>query len=218
MRRDLGRGLTPAQWARYCGRNLCADSIDKFVRTAVPDGEALLEEAGANAGALGADGGPGGPGGGRRRGKKNKDLFGIGNFLRSRSVGSSRRPSWLARKITKLTDKSNGDGGGSLGGHSSLKGSSSNPDSSASENNGRPAKLVPPRVRVTPAPEDATGSFAGGGLQNAEALLMSDADSSPGGSISGSSEKIPEKCASSSSASGKSGGKKKDGKKKKKKK
>ena len=37
-RRDFGRGYTAAQWARYCGRYMCAESIEKFVRTAVHHG------------------------------------------------------------------------------------------------------------------------------------------------------------------------------------
>lgn len=37
-RRDYGRGHTAAQWARYCGRYMCAESIEKFVRTAVQHG------------------------------------------------------------------------------------------------------------------------------------------------------------------------------------
>lgn len=36
--RDFGRSLTAAQWARYCGRDMCAESIDKFVRTAAMPG------------------------------------------------------------------------------------------------------------------------------------------------------------------------------------
>ena len=37
-RRDLGRGFTAAQWSHYCGRHICAESIEKFVRTALPNG------------------------------------------------------------------------------------------------------------------------------------------------------------------------------------
>ena len=37
-RRDFGRGYNAAQWARYCGRHMCAESIEKFVRTAVQHG------------------------------------------------------------------------------------------------------------------------------------------------------------------------------------
>ena len=44
VRRDFGRGLTPAQWARLTSRHLCADAIDKFVRTAVPGGEELAKQ------------------------------------------------------------------------------------------------------------------------------------------------------------------------------
>ena len=42
VRRDYGRGLTAQQWARFCGRYLCAESIEKFVRTAVPGGTTLI--------------------------------------------------------------------------------------------------------------------------------------------------------------------------------
>ena len=37
-RRDFGRGYNAAQWARYCGRHMCAESIEKFVRMAVQHG------------------------------------------------------------------------------------------------------------------------------------------------------------------------------------
>lgn len=30
--RDTGRGLRAEQWARYCGRYLCADVIEKYAR------------------------------------------------------------------------------------------------------------------------------------------------------------------------------------------
>ncbi|XP_065340643.1 photoreceptor ankyrin repeat protein-like isoform X2 [Cloeon dipterum] len=39
--RDLGRGFRAEQWARYCGRHMCAEVIDKFSR------HRLLERAGA---------------------------------------------------------------------------------------------------------------------------------------------------------------------------
>ncbi len=44
VRRDYGRGLTAPQWARFCGRYVCAESIEKFVRTAVPGGAALIAD------------------------------------------------------------------------------------------------------------------------------------------------------------------------------
>jgi hypothetical protein len=37
-KRDFGRGLNAAQWSHYCGRHVCAESIEKFVRTALPGG------------------------------------------------------------------------------------------------------------------------------------------------------------------------------------
>ena len=30
--RDTGRGLRAEQWARYCGRYICADVIEKYAR------------------------------------------------------------------------------------------------------------------------------------------------------------------------------------------
>ena len=42
-RRDLGRGFTAAQWSHYCGRHICAESIEKFVRTALPAGHSASQ-------------------------------------------------------------------------------------------------------------------------------------------------------------------------------
>ena len=42
-RRDFGRGYTAPQWARYLGRDLCAESIEKFVRTAAVPGVSLAD-------------------------------------------------------------------------------------------------------------------------------------------------------------------------------
>ena len=42
-RRDYGRGYTASQWARYLGRDLCAESIEKFVRTAAVPGVSLAD-------------------------------------------------------------------------------------------------------------------------------------------------------------------------------
>ncbi len=187
IRRDRGRGLTPAQWARFCGRNLCADSIDKFVRTAVPDGEALMEEAHGAGGAGGAAGGEYGASGKRRRGgAKNKALMGtVGNFFRSRSVGSRHRPSWIVRKINKLAG-SDGDNGGQQG-----NGGKNNDGRSKEEH-----KFVLPRVKVTPAAEgDGPGEWGGGG-GGEDAFWSDDPESSPGGSptrsLSGSNERLPD--------------------------
>ena len=44
VRRDFGRGFTASQWARFCGRYTCAESIEKFVRTAVPGGASLISD------------------------------------------------------------------------------------------------------------------------------------------------------------------------------
>lgn len=32
MEVDLGRGLRPDQWARFCGRHTCADVIENYAR------------------------------------------------------------------------------------------------------------------------------------------------------------------------------------------
>ena len=59
-KRDFGRGLTAAQWSHYCGRHVCAESIEKFVRTALPGGNG---SAGGNAGQGGFAAGGGSSGG-----------------------------------------------------------------------------------------------------------------------------------------------------------
>jgi len=35
--KDSGRGLRAEQWARFCGRFICAEVIEKFARHRVPD-------------------------------------------------------------------------------------------------------------------------------------------------------------------------------------
>ena len=42
-RRDFGRGYTAPQWARYLSRDLCAESMEKFVRTAAVPGVSLAD-------------------------------------------------------------------------------------------------------------------------------------------------------------------------------
>ena len=42
-RRDFGRGYTAPQWARYLNRELCAESMEKFVRTAALPGVSLAD-------------------------------------------------------------------------------------------------------------------------------------------------------------------------------
>ena len=99
IRRDPGRHFTAAQWARYCGRVVCADSIDKFVRTAVPGGDAALAAAGSSDLKHGGHGGlhGGGPGGGAG-GKGGKS----GGPFRSKSTGSRHKAGWLSREGTRF--------------------------------------------------------------------------------------------------------------------
>ncbi|XP_071744886.1 uncharacterized protein [Lepeophtheirus salmonis] len=80
FRRDYGRSYTPSQWAKFCGRYVCADSIEKFVRSAVP-------------GSIDSSFG---------------DLGGSANDkFKFRSIHNSPRDgsSWLSRKIKKAFTK-----------------------------------------------------------------------------------------------------------------
>jgi hypothetical protein len=90
IRRDPGRGLTAAQWARYCGRIVCADSIDKFVRTAVPGGGDPALAGAASTELKSVMSIKGGKSGG-----KEKFPF------RSKSTGSRHKAGWLSRKLKK---------------------------------------------------------------------------------------------------------------------
>ena len=93
VRRDFGRGFTASQWARFCGRSMCAESIEKFVRTAVPGGAALIsaDNSGGSISSL--------------HGKKAVKSGGTRH--RSRSA-SSKNASWLTRTIRRAF-KSTGD-------------------------------------------------------------------------------------------------------------
>ena len=101
VRRDHGRGLTAAQWARYCSRNLCADAIEKFIRTAVPGGEEIVSDA-------------------CRDITKEKDKSGRFHFRSSsssRNSGKGSSSSWLVRKLKKaLPGAKSGEVSGSGGG------------------------------------------------------------------------------------------------------
>lgn len=94
VRRDAGRGLTAAQWARYCSRNLCADSIERFMRNAV-DGGILSEQAmGSGNGSFdGSNGSGSSSGGSHSKGARKKDFL----FLSKNGNG----PAWLAKKFRK---------------------------------------------------------------------------------------------------------------------
>ena len=104
VRRDYGRGLTAQQWARYCGRYLCAESIEKFVRTAVPGGASLIADSSYFSSPLSPSGGHVS----RRASKgQNGDKNGSGSSkakslkLRSRSASGIKNTSWLTRTFKK---------------------------------------------------------------------------------------------------------------------
>ena len=68
-KRDYGRGLTAAQWSHYCGRHVCGESIEKFVRTAMPGGNGSGGSTGGhgNISAAGSNSGSG------KTARQNKD-------------------------------------------------------------------------------------------------------------------------------------------------
>lgn len=93
VRKDFGRGFTASQWARFCGRYMCAESIEKFVRTAVPGGAALISDSsGSIPGSLGLI-----------KSSQNSHQQSLHHSkIRSRSAsGSSKIGSWLTRTLRK---------------------------------------------------------------------------------------------------------------------
>ena len=125
------------------------------------------------------------------------------SHLRSRSVGSSRRPSWLVRKINKLA------GGGGQGASSSSSASASATSSSMREGRRRRKNgaggyddgghgFVLPKVQVTPAPEeDATATAGGAGAAGDDSVVGDFAgpfwsETESGRSLARSNESLPE--------------------------
>jgi len=95
VRRDFGRGFTASQWARYCGRYTCAESIEKFVRTAVPGGASLISDSsgtGTRCDSISS------------LGKKSKKAGHHSRSIhRARSVGATAKSgvSWLTKTLQK---------------------------------------------------------------------------------------------------------------------
>ena len=161
VRRDYGRGLTAQQWARFCGRYLCAESIEKFVRTAVPGGATLIVDSSSYFSPLSHVSR-------KTKGQQNLEKM-AGNSKglkqRSRSASGAKHTSWLTRTFKKAfhyneaataaaseaiaKDSRAGVGtgnGGEQGRSASLKSSKS---AGGSTSRGSLNRMVIPQVQVT---------------------------------------------------------------------
>ena len=163
VRRDYGRGLTAQQWARYCGRYLCAESIEKFVRTAVPGGASLIADSSYFSSPMSSSGhvsrraskGQNGEKSGSSSSSKAKSLK-----LRSRSASGIKNTSWLTRTFKKAFNHhhSNFEGGGGELEADFDKGSSSSSESRGSSSNAAVCKgRRPSLLRKSRKKEDHKG-------------------------------------------------------------
>ena len=183
VRRDYGRGLTAQQWARFCGRYLCAESIEKFVRTAVPGGTTLIVDSTSSYFS------PLSHVSRKSKGQQQQNLEkmagnskGGSSKQRSRSASGMKHTSWLTRTFKKAfhynenaeaamaaaaseaassKDSRTGYGEQTGGGRSaSLKSSKSTGSSRGNQN-----RMVIPQVQVTAS---LTGNGNGGSTTDGE--------------------------------------------------
>ena len=192
VRRDYGRGLTAQQWARFCGRYLCAESIEKFVRTAVPGGTTLIVDSTSSYFS------PLSHVSRKSKGQQQQNLEkmagnskGGSSKQRSRSASGMKHTSWLTRTFKKAfhynenaeaamaaasepassKDSRTGYGEQTGGGRSaSLKSSKSTGSSRGNQN-----RMVIPQVQVTAS---LTGNGNGGSTTDGESQSGSPVKSS----------------------------------------
>ncbi|XP_059472256.1 espin-like [Neocloeon triangulifer] len=150
--RDLGRGYRAEQWARYCGRHMCAEVIDKFSR------HRLLERAGATH--------PGAAVGGGRWGSE-PELTAQACPPQAAAPSSSGGGSWLKSKLKRAFKSSpaNQDSPSKASKHPPQEAPAPPPAPVASPPPLTPRVFIVPKVQVTPAGSSAGPSEADGADQ-----------------------------------------------------
>jgi hypothetical protein len=168
VRRDFGRGLMAQQWARFCGRYLCAESIEKFVRTAVPGGAALISD---SSGFVPLSQIATKKSGKSHNGTEKKSHLRLRSRSSASGESSSRNASWLTRTIKKAFNSSgetsdfiSADDETGRGGHSkrmTKSATAAGSSSATSKTSIPPKRLVIPQVQVTLTVSNNGGGHGG---------------------------------------------------------